>query len=196
MIIEQAQSILDRTDQIEGTISTLRARLSEVKEAANAVKRGDPLPVEFVGIIHNYRYSNRARGAGGQFVPATHKFEVECGAGLWLYVSCDGAAFDRLSATMPMPEFSDMAETLEDRIVCVVRDRTGNRFVPKEIIDGDPNYRDSRGQVLFLNARVMVEGRSGEGRVTRLFNNGNGDIASVDFGENSTDFYLETIVRL
>lgn len=85
---EMATTVKERADASVEALTTALTEAREVAIQAQALGGEDPIPVNFIGIIHDYHY-----GKGEDDMPR-HFFEVECDNGLWLHSACPSNNFD------------------------------------------------------------------------------------------------------
>lgn len=149
---EEKQQVLNEVVALRSETAGYAERLTTLRELIEGQMREDPLPKTFIGIARYYRFSNRADD--GKFGKPTHKFEVECGAGLWLYVSATGEMFERLMEGLPLEEFTSVEEMLNGKVVSVKRLPNQNSLVPVMMLGEPYRLRDARGRVLFEGASV------------------------------------------
>lgn len=144
------QQAIDDIQGIDGELLNTRTRLKELAELFKEQQREDPLPKVFVGIASGYRYSNRADD--GKFGKPTHKFEIDCGAGLWLYVSANGEDFDRFMDGAEVGEFASVEKMVNGKVIRV--ERAEKDLVPTAFLGEPYDFRDARGQVLYYGAQI------------------------------------------
>jgi hypothetical protein len=192
------QSILEGTSSLseaESTINEAVRTLSAAREKITAEARGDDVPQWFRGKISNYRYT-----ASG------HRFELEVGGGLWLFVSTTSQYFDPFLEKLIegsddiAPDDNVTGKMLNGRLIEVRRRKRDNVLVPVQplqlLAEG---YFDSYRKFFFRDAEVL-SANTNRYRITadsedpgyviadRL--DGTGDISSSDLSLYAPDLIV------
>lgn len=132
----------------------LRRKLERAAGKARNVAGEDAFPMEFAGVVRNYRY---AAGKKGEM--PSHRFELECGRGVWLFVSCGSTVFEKFLRDMDMGE-KPVGKGLNGQVVMVMRDPQNNLLYPTGCA-GEVLGTDANGQFLYKGAKVAFDGLEG-----------------------------------
>lgn len=150
--------------------------VTQVQNDVRDLLRADMLPMEFTGVIHDYRFGmfgnevEKLKGKGGgkgvnvKKAKPTHRFEVEIpGAGLWLHVRCSSSDFEEFlmaSEGLSAEDGTLDPNALNGMTVTVKRDKANNRLVPIGLgtitQEAVPLGEDKSGKPLFKGDMVRV----------------------------------------
>lgn len=155
-VIEQAISIKSNTDEVVVELDALKAKLLNIGESLDDLNRQEVFPTEYVGFVKDYRYE---RYSGGSFF---HRFEVNCGRGLFLHVDLTGSQFDDFINSYNDQTGRFSPEMIEGKLIAVTASAAFSRVVPRSFMDaveydGGVLY-DANGLVLYKGAKVSYEG--------------------------------------
>jgi hypothetical protein len=174
--------------ELKGTdeeLVAIRSRLQALIKKSDKIAREDPLPLEFVGIVHGYRFSG---GKAGEM--PYHRFQVESDKGLWLFVQVESAQFDVFVRDLDM-DGAMKPSKINGKLVKVRRDEALGKMVPVGFL-GEPLCRDATQRLLFPGAigtysgsEVTVIGSNGlEGQVNLQYTDtslGEGQFAAYGY---------------
>lgn len=185
-------------EDLSKEIQALSGETAELaKKAQLAVKKAtklaqeDVIPTRFTGIVRSYRY---AAGKKGEM--PSHRFELECGQGLWLFVSCSSAYFDKFMMTMDMGE-KPVGKALNGKVIGVKRQPGDNQLIPEQMY-GDALGTDANGKMIYTGAKVRVASVEGT-IVSGELNNGSYvlKLAGVEgFDDGDYSAYAYDCIRL
>jgi hypothetical protein len=142
-------------EALNNELAEFARKLKVTNQKAAKVAKEDPIPVQFVGMVRSYRY---AAGRKGEL--PTHRFEMECGSGLWLFVSCSSQEFDRFMMNMDMDGTDPVGKVLNGKVISVERNAGNNSLVPKEYY-GERLGGDANGKMLYKGAKVKIGSLTG-----------------------------------
>jgi hypothetical protein len=162
---------------------------TQAAEMARAVRDRNPMSIQFVGFIREYRYS-----AGRKGEMPSHRFYLECGNGVWLYARVPSAQFERIMRDM---EIDFTQEALDGRMMVCEGNGTVNAMVPIEFVEPfDPMLRDRFFNYLYVGAPVLCDSGSKPraGLATSLSSDGKLRVR-LDDADSDADFLLENVTR-
>lgn len=163
-------ALLQELKALDGETKALSQKVAAAVKRGDKVAKADSIPTEFTGIVRGYRY---AAGKKGEM--PTHRFELECGQGLWMFVSCTSQFFDRFMENMDMGE-KPVAKGLNGKVVTVQRNLSQNALVPVKFL-GEGIGTDSNGKLLWVGAKVRTGTIAGV--IEKAKDNGNGTLLSL-----------------
>jgi hypothetical protein len=145
--MSEREVLADELRALSAEAQELSKKVSATFKRGEKLSKADVMPAEFTGIVRNYRY---AAGKKGEM--PTHRFELECGQGLWMFVSCPSNFFDEFMKNMDMGD-KLVAKALNGGVVTVKRNPSVNALVPVKYL-GDTLIMDANGKLLWKGARV------------------------------------------
>jgi hypothetical protein len=122
--MSEREVLADELKALSAEAQELSKKVSATFKRGEKLSKADVMPAEFTGIVRNYRY---AAGKKGEM--PTHRFELECGQGLWMFVSCPSNFFDEFMKNMDMGD-KLVAKALNGGVVTVKRNPSVNALVP------------------------------------------------------------------
>lgn len=127
----------------------LAKKLAKAAKSAEALAREDAVPLKFTGVVRDYRYASGKKGE----MP-THRFQLECGKGLWLFVATTSKYFDQFMQDMDMGE--KPAKELNGKVIEVQREAGQNMLIPIKFVGDLLVGTDYESKMLWIGAKVRL----------------------------------------
>lgn len=173
--------------------ANIRERLDREKRRLQIAVNNETLPIQFTGTVHSYTYG-MLEGSDIEDPMPKHRFQLECGRGLWLSCEATGTEWDSFFRTMNVKRMRGPAD-INGKTVIVTRVPALNRAIPTRmvkalVLNGAP-LETPQGDLLEVGGSVVTDdGYSGviqpaAGARNPRFSDGNAafEIRTVETGD-------------